>query len=288
MFVKTNTVKAIVTYYQEMLKEQYSASEIEVLTEIVFEKFLGYSKMQLRMNQDSFMSESELLLFHFAVKRLKKGEPIQYILEEAPFYGSNFYVNSDVLIPRPETEELVDLIVKTVPTDASILEIGAGSGCIPIVLKKQLPKSEVLGIDVSAKAIAVAKRNADDLGVDVLFEIADILQVSDLKSLGRDSFNVIISNPPYIGNSEKKQMSDQVLDFEPELALFVADSDPLVFYRKIGELAFAHFNSVGQLFFEINQKYGKEVVELLNNIGFKNVLLIQDINNNDRIIQASI
>ncbi|MFT5600842.1 MAG: release factor glutamine methyltransferase [Flavobacteriales bacterium] len=288
MFVKTNTVKAIVTYYQEMLKEQYSASEIEVLTEIVFEKILGYSKMQLRMNQDSFMSESELLLFHFAVKRLKKGEPIQYVLEEAPFYGSNFYVNSDVLIPRPETEELVDLIVKTVPKDASILEVGAGSGCIPIVLKKQLPKSEVLGIDVSAKAIAVARRNAADLGVDVLFEIADILQVSDLKSLGRDSFNVIISNPPYIGNSEKKQMSDQVLDFEPELALFVADSDPLVFYRKIGELAFAHFNSVGQLFFEINQKYGKEVVELLNNIGFKNVLLIQDINNNDRIIQASI
>jgi release factor glutamine methyltransferase len=288
MFVKTNTVKAIVTYYQEMLKEHYSASEIEVLTEIVFEKFLGYSKMQLRMNQDSFMSESELLLFHFAVKRLKKGEPIQYILEEAPFYGSNFYVNSDVLIPRPETEELVDLIVKTVPTDASILEIGTGSGCIPIVLKKQLPKSEVLGIDVSAKAIAVAKRNAGDLGIDVLFEIADILQVSDLKSLGRDSFNVIISNPPYIGNSEKKEMSDQVLDFEPELALFVADSDPLLFYRKIGELAFAHFNSVGQLFFEINQKYGKEVVELLNNIGFKNVLLIQDINNNDRIIQASI
>jgi release factor glutamine methyltransferase len=288
MFVKTNTVKAIVAYYQEMLKEQYSASEIEVLTEIVFEKFLGYSKMQLRMNQDSFMSESELLLFHFAVKRLKKGEPIQYVLEEAPFYGSNFYVNSDVLIPRPETEELVDLIVKTVPKDASILEVGAGSGCIPIVLKKQLPKSEVLGIDVSAKAIAVARRNAADLGVDVLFEIADILQVSDLKSLGRDSFNVIISNPPYIGNSEKKQMSDQVLDFEPELALFVADSDPLVFYRKIGELAFAHFNSVGQLFFEINQKYGKEVVELLNNIGFKNVLLIQDINNNDRIIQASI
>ncbi|MFT7156523.1 MAG: release factor glutamine methyltransferase, partial [Parvicella sp.] len=246
MFVKTNTVKAIVTYYQEMLKEHYSASEIEVLTEIVFEKFLGYSKMQLRMNQDSFMSESELLLFHFAVKRLKKGEPIQYILEEAPFYGSNFYVNSDVLIPRPETEELVDLIVKTVPTDASILEIGTGSGCIPIVLKKQLPKSEVLGIDVSAKAIAVAKRNAGDLGIDVLFEIADILQVSDLKSLGRDSFNVIISNPPYIGNSEKKEMSDQVLDFEPELALFVADSDPLLFYRKIGELAFAHFNSVGQ------------------------------------------
>jgi release factor glutamine methyltransferase len=288
MFVKTNTVKAIVEYYQKMLSEQYSSSEIEVLTEIVFEKYLGYTKMELRMNQDSFMSESELLHFHFAVKRLKKGEPIQYILEEAPFYGSNFYVDSNVLIPRPETEELVDLMLQNISNNSVVLEIGTGSGCIPLSIKKHKPDSTVIGVDVSEAAIKVAQRNAVHLNLDVQFKITDILKVDSLKDTLGNQFNVIVSNPPYIGNAERKEMSNQVLDFEPDLALFVEDTDPLLFYRKIGELAFAHFESAGQLFFEINQKYGKEVVELLKNIGFKNVLLIQDINNNDRIIQASV
>ncbi len=284
--MKTNTVKAIKEYYFKELKAVYSDAEIMILLEIVFEKYLGLNKLQLKLDEEKFMSESELLKFHFALKRLKKQEPIQYVLEEAPFYGLNFYVDANVLIPRPETEELVYLVLKKVKKGSRILEIGTGSGCISIALKKKNSTLQLVAVDVDSKVIKIAKKNAQKNKVNVKFIKQDILKVQEIKESFETSFEVVISNPPYISLSEKVDMSSGVLDYEPSLALFVEDVDPLLFYRKIATLSYSHFEREGQLFFEVNQKYGNEVVDLMTVIGYHSVTLIKDINGNNRMVHG--
>ena len=282
MFVKTNTVDAIKAYYFETLESIYSPSEIGVLLEIVFEHFIKYSKLDVKTKGQNRLSESELLNFHFTLKRLKLKEPIQYILEEAPFMGMMLKVDKNVLIPRPETEELVDWISQVISPNSTILDIGTGSGCIPIGLKKLLPNSIVSGIDIDKNALTIAKENANKYKLDITFNTLDILTAITLET----TFDCIVSNPPYIGLSEMKTMDEQVVNFEPHLALFVEDNDLMIFYKKISFLAIAALNDNGHLFFESNQVFSEEVKEIMLDCGFKNVVIKCDINNNPRMIHG--
>jgi release factor glutamine methyltransferase len=286
MFVNSNSVDQIVAYYQEKLSRLYPSNEVKNITEIMFEYFMGWDKMTLRSNNKSMLSESELLLFHKALKRLLKNEPVQHITGEMEFYSLPFKVNKNVLIPRPETEELVDLVIKECKGSETILDIGTGSGCITIALKKQLKNTLVYGVDVSEDALVVARDNAVLNSTDVIFVQADVLQISSIKDSFKKEFDIIISNPPYITNSEKALMSENVLTFEPHIALFVKDDEPMLFYDKIGHLAYDNLSSGGKLYFEINEQYGDQIKALLKSIGFSDIRMIKDLQNKDRIVAA--
>jgi len=286
MFVNSNIVNEIITYYQEKLSSLYPGNEVKNITEIMFEHFLGWDKMTLRSNNKSSLSESELLLFHNALKRLLKNEPVQHITGEMEFYSLLFKVNKDVLIPRPETEELVDLVIKECKGYETILDIGTGSGCIPISLKKQLKNTLVYGMDISEDALVVAKDNAVLNSAEVTFVKEDILQIVSIKKSLKKEFDVIISNPPYITNSEKRLMSENVLNFEPYEALFVDDDEPLLFYDKIGHLAYHNLSCGGKLYFEINEHYGDQTKALLKSIGFSDIRILKDLQNKNRIVAA--
>lgn len=218
------------------------------------------------------------------IDRINQGEPIQYILEEAWFYGRRFYVDKHVLIPRPETEELIDYIKKQKPE--RVLDLGTGSGCIPVTLSLELPGSAVYAIDKSEDALEVARKNAKDNLAKVDFELADILDFQN--PFLTDRFDLIVSNPPYVKESEKKEMRKNVLDFEPDLALFVPDNDPLVFYRNIGRIGKKHLVPDGQLWVEINAGLGRETRELFESQGYAEVNLIRDFFGKDRFIQAKL
>ncbi len=286
MFVKTNTVKAIIDYYHESLNLTYTTTEIEVLLEIVFEYFLKFNKLDLRSKQANHLSESELLDFHFTLKRLKQKEPIQYILGESPFMGMMFKIDKHVLIPRPETEELVDWIINSIGSESKILDIGTGSGCIPLALKKLNSNFDISAIDVDPNTIKVAENNANNLKLSVDFHCVDVLSLKSIKSINEKQFDCIVSNPPYIGHSEKLQMDKSVVDFEPHLALFVDDEDPMIFYKRITQLAIEHLPKDGHLFFESNQRYCDEVAAIMAMVGFSNIEIKKDINNNPRMIHG--
>lgn len=286
MFVTINSLAAVRDYYINTLKEIYSDSEIDLIFSIAVEHFLGLSKSHIRMHPDQRLSESELLDLHFTLKRLKKHEPIQYILERADFFGLVFKVNQHTLIPRPETEELVDLAIKQIPESGKVLDIGTGSGCIPIALKKNRLDLSIFATDISEEALNLAKKNSLEIGTEISFFLSDILNDQLTDHLSSNSLDCIISNPPYIGNSEKAEMNVNVLDFEPHLALFVQDSDPLIFYKRIASLGRELLKPKGQIMVEINQKFGKECLELFENSNYSEVTLLKDLNNNDRIIHA--
>lgn len=215
------------------------------------------------------------------ILQLKRQEPIQYILGKAYFYENMFEVNESTLIPRPETEELVQLVIDFLkPRDSvSILDIGVGSGCIATSLGLNLPQAEVDGIDISSSALAVAMRNAENLKAKVNFYQADVFSFTSTKK-----YDVIVSNPPYVRESEKERMNSNVIDHEPSKALFVPDDDPLLFYNKILELTKKTLSSSGLLFFEINEAFGKEIIQLFENNGFRDIVLVKDINNRDRFV----
>jgi len=286
VFVNSNSVNEIITYYQEKLSELYPSNEIKNITEMMFEHFMGWDKMTLRSNSKSSLSESELLLFHQALKRLSKNEPVQHITGKVEFYSLPFKVNKHALIPRPETEELVDLVIKECSGSETILDIGTGTGCIPISLKKQLKNTIVYGVDVSADALAIATDNAALNSTEVTFVKEDVLQMSSIENSIKKEFDVIISNPPYITNSEKRLMNENVLTFEPHIALFIDDDDPLLFYDKIGHLAYDNLSSGGKLYFEINEHYGNQTMKLLKSIGFSDIRILKDLQNKDRIVSA--
>lgn len=277
------------TFLQE-LSSLYDEQEVESFFYIVLEKLHGLKRIDLALQPETIMDGNHLKQWKSIVADLKKQKPIQYILGETEFYGLPFLVNENVLIPRPETEELVKLIIsnegkeKREKGKVRILDIGTGSGCIPISLKKNLPNAEVCAIDVSEKALATAQKNAELNNVEVNFILKNILETENLES----QFDIIVSNPPYVRNLEKAEINPNVLEFEPHLALFVEDHDALLFYRKITELALKNLNPNGQLYFEINQYLGKETVTLIESYGFKNVELIKDIYGNDRMISASL
>ena len=285
--------------FLQALSSLYDEKEVESFFYLTLEKLHQIKRIDLALQPDLAMDEVQLTQWETVLAELKTFKPIQYILGETEFYGLPFLVNENVLIPRPETEELVQLILDDLSLRAqsrsqnvTILDIGTGSGCIPISLKKNLPFANVFAIDVSPNALEVAQKNAEINGVEVTFVKADILQVDDLTKLITcnsqlaTSLDIIVSNPPYVRNLEKAEINPNVLEYEPHLALFVEDNDALLFYRKITELAKNHLAENGKLYFEINQYLGKETVALVESYGFKSVELIKDIYGNDRMISA--
>lgn len=282
----------LAAHYILELEPMYDSNEAKVLFSIAAEKVLAISSGKLIMQKDldiSFVGTQKLLSI---LNDLQIGKPIQHILAEAHFYGLVFNVNENVLIPRPETEELIEWIISVcstrssvkssaLPKKLSILDIGTGSGCIPVTLKKYLPDAMVSTLDISPEAIAVAKQNARQIGVEINFTEADIL---NFKS--EEKFDIIVSNPPYIRDLEKSDMHNNVLVYEPHLALFVSDENPLLFYKAIADFAKTNLKPNGQLFFEINEHLGIETIEMLTDKGFVNLELRQDMQGKDRMVRA--
>ncbi|MCL3779822.1 peptide chain release factor N(5)-glutamine methyltransferase [Prolixibacteraceae bacterium JC049] len=266
----------------EQLNSIYSEREIESMFRIVIEALTGWDYSQFIINRNETISEELRIKFIDWVNRLEKSEPLQYIIGETEFFDLKFKVNKNVLIPRQETEELVDLIIRENSNkDLQLLDVGTGSGCIAISLAKNLPKAKVHAFDVSEGALGVATENAKLNNVNVEFQLQDILK---WREENFSQFDVIVSNPPYIRISEKEQMRDNVLDFEPHLALFVEEDDPLLFYREIALFAAKYLNLNGKIYFEINEVFGLETKLLLEEIGFKNCQIINDLNGKARIV----
>ncbi|MGK4567294.1 peptide chain release factor N(5)-glutamine methyltransferase [Flavobacterium sp. 3HN19-14] len=279
-------IKDYRSFFIENLTPLYDAMEAESFFYLILEEKKQLKRIDLALKPELEFSEAEISAWSEIIEKLKLQIPIQYILGKSHFFGLDFIVNENVLIPRPETEELVDWIIKDneFKPDLKILDIGTGSGCIAIALAKNLPSSEVYAIDISEKALETAKKNSKLNNVNINFIQKNILEADDLN----EKFNIIVSNPPYVRYLEKEEMKQNVIDNEPHLALFVEDNDALVFYRKIAELAQKNFTPEGILYFEINQYLGKEMLELLGNIGFKNAELRKDIYGNDRMTKATL
>ena len=277
-------IKEYRTQFIQALTSMYGEGEAESFFYLILEEKQQLKRIDLALHPDLEISEEEIVVWNSILEQLKLEIPIQYLLGKTSFYGLDFEVNENVLIPRPETEELVDWIVSNVLKNGrsksiKILDIGTGSGCIAVSLAKNLPNAEVFAIDVSEKALSTAKKNAERNEVEVTFIEQNILETLDL---GQE-FDIIVSNPPYVRNLEKEEIKKNVLDNEPHLALFVEDNDALIFYRKIAELAQKNLSNSGQLYFEINQYLGKEMISLLEELNFKNVELRKDIYENDRM-----
>jgi release factor glutamine methyltransferase len=297
-------IKSLKTYFFTELQTIQEDSEIESFFFILTEFLHNLKRIDVSLHPDFEVSESDLEKWNTIISELKNEKPIQYITGEAWFYGLRFEVNEITLIPRPETEELVEWIVESQKSkvksqkskveylniqksnNLTILDIGTGSGCIPIALKKEIPSSFVSAIDISEKALEMARKNALDNQVEVNFIHQDILtsQHLNISTSQHLLFDIIVSNPPYVRNLEKQEIKRNVLDYEPHLALFVDDSDALLFYRKIAQLALKSLAPNGKLFFEINQYLGEETLELLTKLGFKNIELRKDFVGNDRMI----
>lgn len=282
-------IKDYRTFFVSNLLPFYDAMEAESFFYLILEHQMNLKRVDLALQPDLEFSTMSISKWDSYLKQLQLEIPIQYLLGTTCFYGLDFEVNSKVLIPRPETEELVEWIIESVAErhqnkKVKILDIGTGSGCIAISLAKNLPKAQVFALDVSAEALFVAKGNANNNGVNVVFIQKDILTTIDLEQ----EFDIIVSNPPYVRDLEKIEIKKNVLDNEPHLALFVADEDPLLFYRKIADLALKNSAKGAQLFFEINQYLGLETVELLRSKGFDNIVLRKDLYENDRMIKADI
>jgi release factor glutamine methyltransferase len=280
-------IKELKTHFFDSLNNIQDEQEIESFFFILTEYLHNLKRVDVALNPNFELSEDDVKKWNIILVDLQQEKPIQYITGEAWFYGLRFEVNENTLIPRPETEELVEWIIESQKSKVKsqkleILDIGTGSGCIPISLKANLPQANVSAIDVSEKALEVAKRNAALNKVEINFILTNILEVEDLNQY----FDIIVSNPPYVRNLEKQEIKKNVLDYEPHLALFVEDTDALLFYRKIAQLALKNLAPNGLLFFEINQYLGKETVELLQNLGFKNIELKKDIYGNDRMIKC--
>lgn len=280
----TNLLSKIKSEIQQQLAEIYDPREAGNLVSILIEHYFGISRTELALQPDYRISESEILQLHFASKRLMKHEPIQYILEKSTFFGLSLYVNPSVLIPRQETESLISEILSSAQPDAKILDIGTGSGCIALALKSRIRKAEISALDVSEKALQVAERNAHNNHLEVQFIQDDILAPKMIAPTTQ--FDIVVSNPPYVTEKDKSRMNANVLLWEPGLALYVSDQDPLLFYRHIADFARVHLVPGGILYFEINENFGSETVQLLDEKGYSDIVLLPDLHGKDRFIKA--
>lgn len=271
-------------YINSQLKKDYSSEEIRSFFYLIAQKLTGYSFTEIIVNKNTTFSEEQTNTVKFFVEQLNNSVPIQYIIGTAEFFGLPFKVNHSVLIPRPETEELIEWIIAENKEKKSlrILDIGTGSGCIAIALKHALPLAEVYAMDVDKNALIVAQQNAQQNNTDVHFIFDDILKPGAIAAL---QWDIIVSNPPYIPINEKKTLDKNVLT-EPHLALFVPDEDPLLFYRNIILYGEENLTRGGKLYFEIHQKYGKECFELFSSKYFSDMQLKKDISGNDRMLRA--
>ena len=275
-------MKAVTRQINENLSCSYTAGEISALTRIIATELLGVSQMVYFLKDDVTLTAEQEALLDNAIERLTKQEPIQYILGYSDFCGLRFKVTPATLIPRPETSELVEWIASEATGKESILDIGTGSGCIAISLAHKQPKSNVTAWDISTDALTIATENSKANGQAVTFEQVDILAYQPTG----EQFDIIVSNPPYIKENEKEAMHANVLDWEPHTALFVPDSDPLLFYRTIAEKGLTVLKPGGRLYFEINRAHGKETMEMLAALGYTSIELRKDFAENDRMIRA--
>ena len=276
-------LKDIQGEFHEQLDIIYGKEEVDSFFFMLIDFYFNVSRIQLAVNSDAVATDSDKILK--ALKLLKQHKPIQYIIGETEFYGLTFHVNEGVLIPRTETEELVECVIKQTSKNnpIKILDIGTGSGCIAISIAKNLPNAKVYALDVSKKALDIAKRNASINKVEIEFIEADILNTETIADL---KFDVIVSNPPYVREKEKPLMKPNVLENEPHLALFVKDEKPLVFYEAITQFAVSNLVETGGLYFEINEYLGSDMIDLLKSNGFRNIELKQDIFKKDRMIKG--
>jgi release factor glutamine methyltransferase len=276
-------MKAGIAFAKKELAGIYSKEEIESFIFLIFEKLKGYSRTQVLLAKDEELSKEELSEIEKIVARLKNHEPIQYILGTTEFYGLSFYTVPEVLIPRPETEELVQWIIQeNKSSKPSILDIGTGTGCIAISLQKNIPQSTVLACDISPVCLETAKRNSELNSAEISVIQYDIL--NNAPDFSFPELDIIVSNPPYIREKEKSLMEKNVLDHEPELALFVPDEQPLIFYQRIADFSKIHLKIKGRLYFEINEAFGSECSAMLQQKGFSEVILKKDIHGKDRMI----
>ncbi|UCJ08079.1 peptide chain release factor N(5)-glutamine methyltransferase [Chitinophaga pendula] len=284
----TMTIQAAFAYIIHTISPLYDNREAANIAHIVMEHITGMSRLDRVVYKDRPLEAPQQQQLETALQALLRKEPVQYVTGSSWFYGLEFTVSPDVLIPRPETEELVSWIVEELQTagreTAHVLDIGTGSGCIPIAIKKECPSATVWAIDVSVGALEIAALNASKLQQAVHFEKVNILEETAVENL--PLFDVIVSNPPYIRQEEQADMQQQVWGFEPALALFVPDQDPLLFYRHIGALAQHKLQAGGTLYFEINEAYGQEVITLLTAQGFREPTLRKDIFGKDRMVKA--
>ncbi len=280
---KNKTIENVIRHIKNELIEIYPEQEINSLAEIMLHHVVNLKKTDLLINRQKTINDQQFQTIEDITKQLKNHKPIQQILGETEFYNTTLKVNQHTLIPRQETEELVEWIIKDAFSEKkSILDIGTGSGCIAIALAKNLPGSMVTALDYKPEILDAARENASLNGVTIRFILADILK----DDLPPGHYDLIVSNPPYVRNSEKKFIKQNVLNYEPSEALFVEDEDPLIFYRKIIHLAGKHLVENGSLYFEINEYLGEEMIKLLKKHGFNNICLRKDLNNKNRMIKA--
>ena len=278
-----NVMNVSVSHIRRALQESYSVQEAANLSRIVCCEMLGQTTIDYYLGKDIILSSKEMQKLNGILARLLNFEPIQYIQGTARFLERSYHVAPGVLIPRPETEELVEVTLREIPSDARILDIGTGSGCIAISLSKAFPNAKVTAWDVSEDALCIARRNNDDLQASVCFVKQDVLA---WRGDGGQCYDVIVSNPPYITESEKQEMERNVLDWEPFSALFVPNNDPLLFYRRIGELGRMMLVDGGRLYFEINRAYGEATAMMLCGQGYTGIRILKDISGNDRFVIA--
>ncbi len=277
-------MRATIQYIKKELTGFYPETEIKAFVRIILENVCGLDYTAQVLKIDEVIDSESSKKIAGIVERLKMFEPVQYIFGETEFYGLKLKVTPAVLIPRPETEELIHWIAKTISgDDLSIIDIGTGSGCIALALKKQFPLADVSGVDISEKSLKVARKNGELNNLDVAFFQADIL---NWKNYNWESYNLIVSNPPYVRESEKELMEANVLEYEPGAALFVSDENPLIYYRALAGFAKAHLTENGRLFLEINEMFGKETEELLKNEGFQNIEIKKDLNGKVRMVSC--
>jgi release factor glutamine methyltransferase len=279
-------IQSVIKIINDNLSPAYPREEINGFVKLIFDHLLGISQLETHLRRHDHISEAKLSEIKEILQRLKNFEPIQYIFGETEFYGLKFKVNQAVLIPRPETEELVEWILKDSPDqNADVLDIGTGSGCIPIALGKNRPHLNIVGWDISEEALMVARQNAEMNKVKVEFAKVDILnwRTDCLKR----NYDLIVSNPPYVTTSEKSTLLKNVTDHEPHLALFVPDKDPLIFYNEIADFALRNLNKNGILYFELNENKGNEVMNLLKSKNFSTVVFKKDINGKDRMVRCT-
>jgi release factor glutamine methyltransferase len=282
--IASNSVGVLLDYIDAELASLYDKRERDNIASWLFNAFNNWTRSELILRKEDRLSESEILKYHFATKRLKAGEPVQYVVGDVDFMGIKLRVNPSVLIPRPETEELVQLILDENTEPAlRLLDIGTGSGCIPISLKTNRPDWDVQGIDKSVNTLNTAEANARLYSLDIRFKKMDIFESLEFKK----KFDILVSNPPYVLESDKANMSQQVINHEPGQALFVPDSDPLVFYRRILDLSFVLLNPQAKIYFEIHENQASNMRELSTSYPVTNFKVIKDLQGKDRIVSMT-
>lgn len=287
MFVSSNQFRSVRSYFSDQLQGLYTASELKLILKYLYLKHFDANPADFLLADEQRLSESDLLFFHQALKRLRNHEPFQYVIGEAEFFGLLLKCDSRALIPRPETEELVEWILESNHTINTAMDVCAGSGCIGLALKSNLPNAEIFGLEFSEDALSLIRDNIVQTSVSIELVAADAL-TSDYFKLTNKKLDVVVSNPPYIPLKDKERMEANVLEFEPEMALFVEDDDPLLFYREIALRSKSVLNENGWVYFEIHEDLAQDVKVLLESMNFVNIELRKDLQGRDRMMRGQV